>query len=353
MNALCPAAARRTVLRSNGIEARHYCIDPVTLEPTHTNASLTAAAVRALADDGFRLEETQCLACGTSSADQLMPSHASMVHGELGLPPLEAVATTGVCLSGLAALKYAYLNVATGIHRNAIATGSELSSAMMSARNLRTESEALVEHLEARGELAFDRDFLRWMLSDGAGAFVLEPNPRAGRPSLRIDWIEMFSYSGQMQTCMYAGAVKNEDGTVRGWTQMTPQERERNTILAVRQDVKLLNEHVMHYTVEKPLRTLQQKRGLDPESIDWFLPHYSSKFFRDKVYESMLLAGFDVPQDRWFTNLPWCGNSGSASMYIIVDEFRRSDRLKRGQRLLCYVPESGRFATGFMQLTVV
>jgi 3-oxoacyl-[acyl-carrier-protein] synthase-3 len=348
-----PSRARRTVLRSNGIETRHYCIDPVTLKPTHTNASLTAAAVRALADDGFKLDEAQCLACGTSIADQLMPSHASMVHGELGLPPLEAVATTGVCLSGLAALKYAYLNVATGIHRNAIATGSELSSAMMSARNLRTESEALVEQLETRGELAFDRDFLRWMLSDGAGAFVLEPKPRPGRLNLRIDWIEMFSYSGEMETCMYAGGVKNADGSVTGWTQMTPQERERNTILAVRQDVKLLNEHVMHYTVEKPLRTLQQKRGLKPEAIDWFLPHYSSKFFRDKVYQSMLLAGFDVPQDRWFTNLPWRGNSGSASMYIIVDEFRRSERLQRGQRLLCYVPESGRFATGFMHITVV
>jgi len=345
--------ARRTVLRSNGIETRYYCIDPVTLKPTHTNASLTAAAVRALANDGFKLEETQCLACGTSIADQLMPSHASMVHGELGLAPLEAVATTGVCLSGLASLKYAYLNVATGMHRNAVATGSELSSAMMSERNLRTESEALIDQLEARGELAFDRDFLRWMLSDGAGAFALEPKPRAGRLNLRIDWIEMFSYAGAMETCMYAGAAKGADGRITGWTQMTPQERERNTILAVRQDVKLLNEHVMYYTVEKPLRTLQQKRGLKPESIDWFLPHYSSKFFRDKVYASMLQAGFDVPQNRWFTNLPWCGNSGSASMYIIVDEFLRSERPQRGQRLLCYVPESGRFATGFMQLTVV
>jgi len=224
---------------------------------------------------------------------------------------------------------------------------------MMSARNLRTESDIAVDVLERSGELAFDRDFLRWMLSDGAGAFVLEPQPRAGRLNLRIDWIEMFSYAGTMETCMYAGAVKHEDGSLAGWNRMTPQERERNTVLAVRQDVKLLNEHVMHYTVEKPLRSLIEKRGLRAADIDWFLPHYSSKFFRDKVYASMLLAGVDVPQQRWFTNLPWKGNVGSASMYIILDEFRRSERLQRGQRLLCYVPESGRFATGFMHLTVV
>ncbi len=134
---------------------------------------------------------------------------------------------------------------------------------------------------------------------------------------------------------------------------MTPQEREHNTIMAVRQDVKLLNEHVMHYTVEKPIKALVEKRGLRAADIAWFLPHYSSKFFRDKVHAHMARGGMDVPQERWFTNLPTKGNTGAASMYIIIDELRRSGRLKTGDRLLCYVPESGRFATGFMHLTAV
>ncbi|MGD9842569.1 MAG: beta-ketoacyl-ACP synthase III [Steroidobacteraceae bacterium] len=346
-----PSRARPTVLRSNGIQTRHYCIDPDTLEPTHNNAALTAAAVRLLAQDGFDLNQLECLACGTSIADQLMPNHASMVHGELGLPPLEVVATTGVCLSGLASVKYAYMAVASGVHRNAIATGSELSSAMMSVRNLQVESDA--SRLDVNPELAFDRDFLRWMLSDGAGALLMEPQPRAGQLNLRIDWIEMFSYAGTMETCMYAGAVKVPDGKVTGWARFTPAERERHTIMAVRQDVKLLNEHVMYYTVQKPLETLVQKRGLQASKIDWFLPHYSSKFFRDKVLAHMVNAGVAVPQERWFTNLPTKGNTGSASMYIIIDELLRSGRLAKGQRLMTYVPESGRFATGFMHMTVV
>jgi 3-oxoacyl-[acyl-carrier-protein] synthase III len=346
-----PSRARPTVLRSNGIQARHYCIDPVTLEPTHNNAQLTAEVVKVIGNEGFDLNQLQCLSCGTSIADQLMPNHAVMVHGELGLPPLEAVATTGVCLSGLASAKYAYMAVASGTHANAIATGSELSSAMMSVRNLQVESET--NDLELKPELAFDRDFLRWMLSDGAGAMLFEAKPREGRLNFRIDWIEMFSYAGQMETCMYAGAVKDEQGKVTGWARFTPAERERHTIMAVRQDVKLLNEYVMYYTVQKPLETLAIKRGLQGEHIDWFLPHYSSKFFRDKVHAHMVKAGVDVPQDRWFTNLPYKGNTGSASMYIILDELARSGRLQKGQRLMTYVPESGRFATGFMHLTVV
>jgi 3-oxoacyl-[acyl-carrier-protein] synthase-3 len=345
-----PSRARPTVLRSNGIEARHYCIDPVTLEPTHDNATLTAEAVRELAKDGFDLDTLECLACGTSIADQLMPNHAVMVHGELGLPPLEAVATTGVCLSGLASLKYAYMAVASGAHRNAVATGSELSSAMMSARNLQMESDT--NDVDLKPELAFDRDFLRWMLSDGAGALLLQPKPCEDRLNLRIDWIDMFSYAGTLPTCMYAGAVKETNGKITGWARFTPAERARHTVMAVRQDVKLLNEHIAYYTVQKPLETLTVKRRLEGETIDWFLPHYSSKFFRDKVHAHMVKAGVEVPQERWFTNLPYRGNTGSASIYIIIDELVRSGRLRKGQRLLAFVPESGRFAAGFMHMTV-
>jgi len=346
-----PSRARPTVLRSNGIEARYYCIDPVTLEPTHTNATLTAEAVRELANEGFDLDTLECLACGTSIADQLLPNHAVMVHGELGLPPLEAVATTGVCLSGLASVKYAYMAVASGAHGNAVATGSELSSAMMSVRNLQVESDT--QDADLKPELAFDRDFLRWMLSDGAGALLMQPRPCADRLNLRIDWIDMFSYAGQLETCMYAGAVKDGNGKVTGWARFTPAERARDSVMAVRQDVKLLNEHIAYYTVEKPLETLTVKRGLTGESVDWFLPHYSSKFFRDKVHAHMVKAGVEVPKERWFTNLPYKGNTGSASIYIIIDELVRSGRLQKGQRLLAFVPESGRFAAGFMHMTVV
>lgn len=352
-----PSRTRRTVLRSNGIESRHYAIDPQTLQPTHSNASLTAAAVQALAKEftaqQFKLENLECLACGTSIPDQLIPNHASMVHGELGLPPLEAVATTGVCLSGLSAVNYAYMSVASGSRANAIATGSELASAVFCERNLRTETDLSQEELERKPELAFDRDFLRWMLSDGSGALLLEPAVRTGRVNLRIDWIELFSYAGSMETCMYLGSVKGPEGRMTGWAQFAPREREAELVLTVRQDVKLLNEHVMHYTVEKPLTALIPKRGLQADNIDYFLPHYSSQYFRDKVHVHMQRAGLDVPQSRWFSNLPYKGNTGAAAIYIILDELVRSGKLRSGQRLLCYVPESGRFATGFMHLTVV
>lgn len=46
-----------------------------------------------------------------------------------------------------------------------------------------------------------------------------------------------------------------------------------------------------------------------------------------------------IGADRWFTNLAECGNTGSASIYIMLDQRVKSGRLVRAQRILCVVPE--------------
>ncbi|MCC7014446.1 MAG: beta-ketoacyl-ACP synthase III [Planctomycetes bacterium] len=347
-----PSRARSIVLRSNGIRSRHYAIDRVSGAATHTNAQLAAAAVRGLAGGGFELEHIDCLACGTTMADQLIPSHACMVHGELAIPPCELVSTAGVCLTSLSALKYAALGVAAGEFRHAVACGSEISSAVMRAKNFKEEIEAKVAALEERPEIAFDKDFLRWMLSDGAGAVLVEPNPAARGLSLRIDWIDQRSYAGEISACMYAGAEKQADGSLKGWLAFDQREWLEHTIFAVKQDIKQLNENVMRYTVERGIRDTLERHPMEPGDIAWFLPHYSSNFFRERVHQSLIDGGFELPFERWFTNLPHKGNTGSASMFIILEELVRSGRALPGQRILCYVPESGRFSTGFMHLTV-
>jgi 3-oxoacyl-[acyl-carrier-protein] synthase-3 len=190
-----PSRARRRVLRSNGIETRHYAIDRETKKPTHTNAQLAAEAVRRLAKQDFALDDVDCLACGTSIGDQIMPGHASMVHGELALPPCEPVSAAGVCLASLSAMKYASMGVRAGEFKRAVACGSELSSGMMRSTLFSEELEAKTTALETNPEIAFDKDFLRWMLSDGAGAALLEPKPAAEGLSLRVDWIWQRSYA--------------------------------------------------------------------------------------------------------------------------------------------------------------
>ncbi|HPS00214.1 MAG TPA: hypothetical protein PLA90_01605, partial [Candidatus Sumerlaeota bacterium] len=169
-----PSRTRKLILRNNGIRTRYYAIDPRTHALTHTNAQLAAEAVRRLKPSpSFSPADIECLCCGTSSPDQTMPGHASMVHGELGQAPCETVSMAGICVSGMAALKYAVLNVMSGQVRNAVATGSETASTYMRSAFHASRATSRVTEIEGDPALAFEADFLRWMLSDGAGAVAV------------------------------------------------------------------------------------------------------------------------------------------------------------------------------------
>ena len=283
------------VLKSNGIKTRYYAIDRKTGELNYTNARLTAEAIRRLKPyAGFSTNDIQCLCCGTSMADLIAPGHGLMVAGELGVGPCEVISTSGICLCGISSLKAAYANVALGLSDNAVATGSELASSLLRSN--------FFEHLEGDPDfknhpiLTFDSDFLRWMLSDAAGAVFLSPSKNEGGRSLRIDWIEHVSYAGQMDTCMYAGGHKNEDGSVTGWRQLSSlAEALEKNYFALKQDTELLGEHVIRLTVNEGLARAIARRKLKASDVDWFLPHYSSEFFRDKVHDAMVSIGFHVP----------------------------------------------------------
>ncbi|MDD4241498.1 MAG: beta-ketoacyl-ACP synthase III [Smithellaceae bacterium] len=341
------------VLKNNGIRTRYYAIDRRTGRLNYTNAALTAEAVRRLHPyDRFSVMDIECLCSGTSMADVIAPGHGLMVAGELGLGPCEVISTSGICLSGITSLKAACANVALGLSGNAVATGSELASSLLRSN--------FFDHLPGDPDfknhpiLAFESDFLRWMLSDAAGAVFLSAAKNEKGPSLRLDWIEHVSYAGQMDTCMYAGGHKNEDGTVTGWRQLDSlSEALRKNYFALKQDTEILGEHVIRLTVTEGLARAAARRGITPAEVDWFLPHYSSEFFRDQVYDAMAGIGFNVPYEKWFTNLADKGNTGSASIYVMLEELFHSGRLCSGEKILCYIPESGRFSVAYMLLSVV
>jgi len=343
-----PSRARRIILRSNGIKQRYYVIDKEQ-NIVYNNAQITANAIRNL---DFDIDTIECLVCGTTMPDQTMPNHAVMVHGELKNHPCEVVATAGICLSGITALKHAYLSVKAGESNVAVSTGSETASTILHAKNFQKESEFDENEFVKRPEIAFEKDFLRWMLSDGAGAMLLQNKPNSNGLSLRVEWIEIFSFANEMEACMYAGA-KKEDGRLRGYREFSQEEWLKESLFTVKQDVKLLNENVANITVTRALQKVLEKRELKDSEIDWFLPHYSSEYFRDEVSSGLAKVGFDIPKEKWFTNLTKCGNTGSASIYIMLEELFNSDRLKKGQKILCYIPESGRFSSSFMLLEVV
>lgn len=357
------ARTRQIILSNNGIKTRYYALDPATGKTISTNAQMAAEAVRLLRSDNGRLSHLsfECLCCGTSSPDQIMPGHGSMVHGELAdAGPCEVISTAGICLSGITALKFGALSVAQGMTGNAVATGSELAStflreeffAAMTGSTKKKEKEN--SKTKRHAAFSFEADFLRWMLSDGAGAVLIENKPAADALSLQVDWIEIISHAHQLETCMYAGAVKQPDGSLTGWREFARSgSLEQQGIMTIKQDARLLNREIIRATIGESLPLVAAKHSLKSSEIDWFLPHYSSEYFRVPVMNGLDGINFSIPEERWFSNLSSKGNTGSASFYIMLEELFASGKLQKGDRILGMIPESGRFSVGWISLTVV
>ena len=345
-----PSKARAIILRRNGIKQRYYALDKEG-NTTHTNPQMAAKAIRSLLSDSLSLDNIDLLSCGTSTPEQILPSHASMVHGELGgSKNIEIVSFAGSCCTGVDALKYAYMAVKLGESKNAVVSASERPSAWLKASYFQEESEKLAL-LEEQPMLAFEKDFLRWMLSDGAFALLLQGKPNEHDLSLRIDWIDLTSFANTRQTCMYAGAEKLADGRLKGWADYPQQEWLSKSLFALKQDTRLLAENVVKLGMDF-LVELGKKHQFTPDDIDWFLPHLSSMFFKDKILEESKKRGFLIPEEKWFLNLPRIGNIGSASAFAMIEELLYSGNLKKGQKILLMIPESARFSYCYCMLTV-
>ncbi|RYZ29485.1 MAG: StlD/DarB family beta-ketosynthase [Chitinophagaceae bacterium] len=346
-----PSKSKKIVLRNNGIQNRFYALTKEG-KPTHTNAGMTADAIRQLFNnDPEGLKSIQLLSCGTSSPDQMMPSHAVMVHGYLPeSEAVEVVSPSGVCCAGMHAFKYAYLAIKSGDVDTAVSAGSERFSASLRADLFQDEVQKLIE-LEENPYIAFEKDFLRWMLSDGAGALLLSNKPKSEGFSLRVDWLEGVSYANEMEACMYMGSEKNSDGTLTSYLDYTPDDLKSKSVLSIKQDVKLLSEHIIPMGGRK-LKDIFDRRGIKSEEVDHFLPHMSSAFFRSKIYERLEELGIGIPYEKWRVNLDRKGNVGAASIYLMIDELFKSDLLKKGDKILMLVPESSRFSYMYGMLTV-
>jgi 3-oxoacyl-[acyl-carrier-protein] synthase-3 len=188
------------------------------------------------------------------------------------------------------------------------------------------------------------------MLSDGAAAALLENKPNAGGTSLKVDWIDCYSFAHEAEACMYLGGEKYS-GVLKGWNDHPVEEWMERSLLALKQDVKLLDKNIVEFGAIAMERTFT-KHNLKPEEVDYYLPHISSMYFADKVLEGMKKVNLVVPKEKWFVNLPEYGNVGAASIFIALEELLYSGKLKKGQKLFLSVPESARFSYANVLLTV-
>lgn len=346
---LSPAAERlgRLTLRQNRIKTRHYAIRPDG-GSDWTLATLAGAAVRSvLATAEIDPRAIGFLASATTQNDLMVPGLASGAHAAAGLPPMEIASLQSVCASSMMALKAAALQVAAGEHRAALAVGAEFSS-----RYFRPGFYQGTETLGNDGTLPGDAEFLRWTLSDGAAGLLIEDRPAARGLSLRIDWISLRSFADRFPPCMTGGGARDAAGMMTPWSLFGDIHAAAAAgAFQLRQDVDLLHRMLPVWLGE--FMRLVDTGQIEPARVDHFLCHFSAHSLREEMARLATKAGCMIPEERWFTNIYEKGNVGAASIFLLLDDLRRSGKLAPGERILLAVPESGQCIMAYAGLTVV
>ena len=251
---------RLSALEANGIKTRHYAIDR-NGEPQHTNAEMAALACRdALARSELAADDVEYIAAAASQGDFLAPGFASMVHAELGTNATEIASFTSFCASGMMALKSAISAIRSGEKKNTLVCASEFASRFLRAGYL-------------EGATATpDTEFLRWTLSDGAGALLLENRPNAKGQSIRIDFVDLVSYADSYDTCMYAGGLKGADGEIeRPWSNYSTLDAAvRDGAFHLRQDFRLLK-NIVPVGLQRYMELIDSGKSIRTRSTGRFI----------------------------------------------------------------------------------
>jgi 3-oxoacyl-[acyl-carrier-protein] synthase-3 len=324
---------RSKILAVNGIQTRHYALDKQQ-SATHSIYELAAEAVKDCLPQDGAAPRIDYLSAGTTYAPILAPGLSSLLHDQLSRDKIvnhsiEINSNSGICSSGAQALVNAARAVKSGEAKAAVCVGVEQSSVGLRSGAFRTVYDLPAILRDVRTSRWFMSVFLRFMLSDGAGAFLLEPEPREQGLSLQVNWTYSRSFANQAPLCMQL--------------QSDP--------LMLTQDVRILAKYMAPLSKQAVEGALYE-HGEALDCYSMVLPHMSSYYFEPSVKKIMaeLSPNRDVP---YWTNLRTAGNTGAASIYIMLDEYLKTRPVTAGDRILLFVPESGQFNFVLISLTVV
>lgn len=325
---------KATVLKMNGIVGRHYAQDS-NQQATFDVYELACEAIKdCLAQREDAASAISLLAAGTTYAPLSGPGICSILHSQLSEMSLltqavELNSNSGICTSAAASLVTAIRAVVAGEHQAAICVGTEHPSRVLKADSIDPIDDR-DQHTELRRSQWFMSVFLRFMLSDGAGAFLLQNQPNATGVSFRVDWTHSRSFAHQTPLCM-----KLENQGVR-----------------LSQDISILSKYLMPMATQFAAEAMA-KHGEDLINYKFVLPHLSSFFFRKKTERLMQKFTSSPDPVPYWTNLATAGNTGAASIFVMLDHYLQEHQVQDGDRIMLFIPESGQFNFVMVSLTAV
>lgn len=321
------------VLARGGVRARHYALDPVTRAQTETNVSMMEKAVRAaLAPAAIEPGSVDLLITAAPMSDYACPSTSALLQGRLGVESLTEIEIHSNCTGAPKGVQIALDMLRVGRHRRAVVVYSQLSSAFLRAEFFNPAKVGL-EHLA-----------LRWMMSDGAGAIVLDGGETADEgPHVLDAYVE--STGGLREPGMIGGSAGAFAHEVPLEGRPTFEAIHASGRHHVAQDLTSVGRDAPHQLVEGVARMLERV-GVAGADVSRFLLGIPGRrfmtddvkaFFRRRVGADPDLAPFDIED---------FGYCGGATIFVQLDRLLRGPGLRSGELVAAYLEESSKWMSG-------
>jgi 3-oxoacyl-[acyl-carrier-protein] synthase III len=266
------------IVERTGIRFRHIAGEGET-----TATLATDAAREALAAAGCVPTDVDLIVLATATPDQTFPATATSVQAMLGCGDCVAFDVAAVCSGFLYAIQVADSMIRSGAHQRALVIGSETFSRILDWEDRTTCV----------------------LFGDGAGAIVLEA--RDGSDGRGILATKLHA-DGRHNQLLYVDGGPSTTGTV-GKLRMKGREVFRHAVVNLSQ--------VMTESL-----TLA---GLQPEEVDWVVPHQANARILDATARKLGLA-----PEKVVVTVDQHANTSAASVPLALDQAVRDGRIRPG-----------------------
>lgn len=308
------------------VEQYYYAIDPVTREFTEDNITMSVkAAQKALLDAGKKAEDVELIVYASAHMDQ-MPTASVRIQDALGIEQCAELSIHANCTSAYKAVLLANDLIKNGRYNNALVISSGMSSSELRA-------EYYNQPIVKKESL-----FLRYFLSDGAGALFFEKADEKSS-GLFLQHAHIESIGGKKPSAM-------NNGRPAYW--MNPKEEYQQGLHHLNQlfqEELRLHFHDSDGTVfYKGLKRMIEKYEIDISKLRYFQVNFPSKHISDLIIEECEQLG--IKKDALYTKIASMGYVGPPMAFICLDKIKKEENLQPGDLVLSFVTEVSKFMQG-------
>ncbi len=253
-----------------------------------------------------------------------MPTASVRIQEKLGIEHCAEMSIHANCTSAYKALLVAHDFIRLGRYKKALVISSGISSSEL-------RSEYYNMSVVRKEEL-----FLRYFLSDGAGAVILEADTGNTREGMYLEHCYMESVGGLKPSAMcnkrpayFMNPAKEYE---LGYHHLSQMFSEKLSIHFNEPDGSVFF---------KGLKRMLAQYPLDVDKIRFFQVNFPSRHISEMITDECQAIG--IPRESLYTSMSSMGYIGPPMVFACLDKIRKEEKPVQGDILLSFVTEVSKF----------